>query len=94
MEKTKLDQFLALLSRSYMMESFYSVWKPEAKHILTIINVPKEEHNLVYLAVVKLAVDHYGNEILPFIINVGTVVVSSDPLSDSEIDDMLNVPIT
>lgn len=93
MEETKLDQFLAILPRPYMMESFYSVWKPEAKHILTIISVPKEDHNLVYLEVVQLAVNHYGNEMLPFIINVGTVEVSCDPLSDEEMDDILAGPI-
>jgi hypothetical protein len=43
--------------------------------------------------VVQLAVNHYGNEILPVIINVGTVEVSCDPLSDEEMDDILTDPI-
>ena len=93
MDKTKFDKFLALISKSYMVESFYSVWAPEAQKIITIINVPKQERNSVYLEVVKLAVDHYGNETLPFIINVGTGEVSSSPLSDEEIDNMIGVPI-
>ena len=72
-----------------MVESFYSVWKPEAKHIVTIVNIPHDKHNEVYSLAVRLAAAMYNEEPVPFIINVGTTEVSTSyPIEDEflEID--------
>jgi hypothetical protein len=67
-----------------MVESFYSVWKPEAKHIVTIVNIPHDKHNEVYSLAVRLAAAMYGEEPIPFIINVGTKEVITSYSSDDE----------
>jgi hypothetical protein len=73
-----------------MMEGFYSVWKPQARHIITIINVSPDKQNKVYLEVVTLATNLYQDETIPFVLNVGTAQADSKPVSDTYVDDLLN----
>lgn len=73
-----------------MMEGFYSLWKPQTRHIITIINVSPDKQNKVYLEVVTLATKLYQDETIPFVLNVGTTQANSEPVSDTYMDELLN----
>lgn len=73
-----------------MVESFYSLWKPEAKRIVTIVNTPIEKHNEVYALALEVAIKIYDKEVIPFIINVGTREADTSFSQDTE--DLLGFP--
>ena len=84
MELDKIKMFCSQLKRTYIVESYYSVWKPQAKKSIWILNVSAEDRNAVYLEAVTLAVSIYGKEIISFTINVGTAELAdgTEDLSD------------
>jgi hypothetical protein len=84
MSEDKFKSFCERLHRKYIVESFYSVWKPQAKKSIWILDIGPDDRNFVLLNAISLAISIYGNEIIPFTINVATAEMAdgSEDLSD------------
>ena len=82
MDEQKYQDFLLKLSRPFIVESYYSIWKPQATKSVSIFGVAKEDVNRLQVEVQQLVLEVWGNEPAPFIINIATEQPCYDELPD------------